>query len=233
MKTQHEFIVFDSRPDLQAAAAEWLEHALQDALSRRGTAAFLGSGGSTPGPIYERLSEAELDWSNVWIGLTDERWVDADHAASNGAMMQRTLLQHKAASATYVPMKLPGEDPFDCIDALDALYQDASLADIVLLGMGPDAHTLSWFPGARGLEAALDPDGLSAVAAIDAPQTAITGPNTLRMTLTLPCIAYARKALLLITGEEKRQVFETADSKTPIGRLCLAAGQALTVFYAD
>ena len=233
MKQRPDLTLFDSKPSLQDAAALWLETALQDALTRRGSAAFLGSGGSTPGPIYERLSQAPLDWHNIWVGLTDERWVAADHPASNGAMLQRTLLTGAAAQATYVPMKTAAEDPFDAVEEVDELYQDAALPDVVLLGMGPDAHTLSWFPDARGLSAALDPDSLSTVAAIAAPQTEVTGPNMLRMTLTLPCIAYARKILLLITGAEKKRVFETADSHTPIGQLCHAAGDALTVFYAE
>ena len=193
----------------------------------------MGSGGRTPGPIYETLSHADLDWANVQIGLCDERWVDVDHPASNGAMMQRTLLQNNASSASYTPMKTKGDDPFEAIEAVNDLYMDASLTDVMLLGMGPDAHTLSWFAGGRGYDAAIDPDTTSVVAAVEAIESEVTGPNLLRMTLTQPCVAYARHVLLLITGADKREVFESAPADAPVSLMKRAAGAALTVYYCD
>ncbi len=233
MTQRYVFEVFDSKPDLQAAAAAWLADALRDAIARRGSAVFMGSGGSTPGPIYETLSGADLDWEMVQIGLCDERWVDVDHPASNGAMIQRTLLQNKAAIADYTPMKIKGDDPFASIDGVNELYMDASLTDVMLLGMGPDAHTLSWFAGGRGYESAIDPDTTSVVAAVEAIESEVTGPNLLRMTLTQPCVAYARRVLLLITGQDKRRVFESAPADAPVSIMKRAAGDALTVYYCD
>lgn len=193
----------------------------------------MGSGGSTPGPIYETLSQEALAWEHVNVGLCDERWVDEDHPASNSAMLRRTLLQNKAASATYTPMKVDGADPFAAIEAVNELYQDAGLTDVMLLGMGPDAHTLSWFAGGRGYDSAIDPETLSVVAAIEAIESEVTGPNLLRMTLTQPCVAYARRILLLITGKTKRDVFETAPDDAPVSIMRRAAGDALTVFYCN
>lgn len=233
MTQGHVFTTYESKADLQQAAADWIAEALQDAIERRGNAVFMGSGGRTPGPIYESLSQANLAWEQVQIGLCDERWVDIEHPASNGAMMERTLLQNKAAAATYVPMKIPGKDPFDAISEVNDLYMDASLTDVMLLGMGPDAHTLSWFAGGRGYEDAIDPDTTSVVAAVEAIESEVTGPNLLRMTLTQPCVAYARKVLLLITGADKRAVFESAPADAPISLMKRAAGNALTVYYCD
>lgn len=233
MTQRHTFTVFDDKAALQQAASDWIADALKDAIDRRGSAVFMGSGGRTPGPIYETLSKADLDWAQVQIGLCDERWVDIDHPASNGAMMQRTLIQNKAAVATYIAMKIAGEDPFAAIDAVNDLYMDASLTDVMLLGMGPDAHTLSWFSGGRGYDSAIDPDTTSVVAAVEAIESDVTGPNLLRMTLTQPCVAYARRVLLLITGADKRAVFETAPDDAPISHMKRAAGDALTVFYCD
>lgn len=233
MTQGHVFKTFESKAALQQAAADWLAQALRDAIARRGSAVFMGSGGRTPGPIYETLSHADLDWQQVHIGLCDERWVDKDHPASNGAMMERTLLQNKAATASYTPMKINGDDPFAAVTDVDALYQDAGLTDVMLLGMGPDAHTLSWFAGGRGYEAAIDSDTTSTVAAVEAIESEVTGPNLLRMTLTQPCVAYARHVLLLITGEDKRAVFESAPETAPVSIMKRAAGNALTVFYCD
>lgn len=233
MTQRYEFRAFDSKAELQAAAAAWLTDALRDAIARRGSAVFMGSGGRTPGPIYEALSSANLDWEKVHIGLCDERWVDPDHPASNGAMLERTLLQNRAAAAEYTPMKISGDDPFKAVEAVNELYLEAGLTDVMLLGMGPDAHTLSWFQGARGYEAAVDPDSTSVVAAIEAIESEVTGPNLLRMTLTLPCVAYARKILLIITGADKKAVFEAAPDDAPVSLMRRAAGDALTVYYCD
>lgn len=233
MTQGHVFKTFESKADLQQAAADWIADALKDAIERRGSAVFMGSGGRTPGPIYETLSHSDLAWEQVQIGLCDERWVDVDHPASNGAMMERTLLQNNAAAAAYTPMKVPGDDPFAAIAKVNDLYMDASLTDVMLLGMGPDAHTLSWFAGGRGYEDAIDPDTTSVVAAVEAIESEVTGPNLLRMTLTQPCIAYARKVLLLITGADKRAVFESAPADAPVSLMKRATGDALTVFYCD
>nr|WP_070959452.1 6-phosphogluconolactonase [Hyphomonas sp. Mor2] len=233
MTQGYVFKSFGGKAELQAAAADWIADALRDAIARRGSAVFMGSGGNTPGPIYESLSKAELDWANVQIGLCDERWVDEDHAASNGAMMRRTLLQNNAAAADYTPMKIAGNDPFRAVEQVNELYLDASLTDVMLLGMGPDAHTLSWFEGGRGYEDAVSPDSTSVVAAVEAIQSDVTGPNLLRMTLTQPCVAYARNVLLLITGQEKKAVFDSAPDDAPVSLMKRAAGNALTVYYCD
>lgn len=233
MTQRYVFNTFASKADLQAAAAAWLADALSDAIARRGSAVFMGSGGSTPGPIYETLSHADLAWDQVQVGLCDERWVDVDHPASNGAMIERTLLQNKAAIAEYTPMKTAGDDPFAAIEAVNDLYMDAGLTDVMLLGMGPDAHTLSWFAGGRGYENAIDPDTTSVVAAVEAIESEVTGSNLLRMTLTQPCVAYARRVLLLITGQDKRRVFESAPDDAPVSLMKRAAGDALTVYYCD
>ncbi|MEL6724862.1 MAG: 6-phosphogluconolactonase [Pseudomonadota bacterium] len=233
MTQGYVFKSFEDKSALQEAASDWIAAALADSIARRGSAVFMGSGGRTPGPIYETLSQADLDWENVHIGLCDERWVDRDHDASNGAMLERTLLQNKAQMATYTAMKVPGEDPFAAIDEVNETYIEASLTDVMLLGMGPDAHTLSWFSGARGYDAAVDPDTTSVVAAIEAVQSDVTGPNLLRMTLTLPCVAYARHVLLLITGADKKEVFLNAPDDAPVSLMKRAAGAALTVYYCD
>lgn len=232
MSKTTQLVEFESKADLQEQAADWIAARLEDAISRRGLAVFMGAGGSTPGPVYERLSAVELDWASVIVGLTDERWVEPEHPASNGAMMTRTLLQNHAADAEYIPMKTDADHPLDAVTEVSESYLDAQMTDVMLIGMGPDAHTLSWFAGAEGYDEATDPETVLTVAAIEAIESDVTGPHTTRMTLTLPCISHAREILLLITGLEKRAVFEAADETTPIGLLKRAAGSALTIFYA-
>ena len=224
---------FENLDRLHQASANWIAERLADAITRRGQANLLLSGGSTPAPTYAALSKIELDWRAVKAGLTDERWVERGHPSSNAGMVHRVLLQNAARDLLFVPMKQPGDDPFAAVASTNEAYAFARCCDVMVLGMGPDAHTLSWFPGARGLAAAIAPDTPHAVAALEAKPSAVTGPNLLRMSLTLPCVARARHVLLLITGREKRGVLETASAETPVGLMIRHAGQALTIHYTD
>lgn len=225
------FHTFGTPETLHMDAAHWIETRLADALARRGKASLICSGGSTPGPVYRELSEIELDWSRVSIGLADERWVDASHEASNEKLIRETLIQNKAAEATFIPMKTDAASPFDAVDEIDTLYRPiTSPVDIMVLGMGADGHTLSWFADAKGLDEAMSPDTAYHVAAIEAPKSKTTGDHTLRMTLTLPVVARARYVLLLMSGDQKRTVFERRNSAHPVTQMRKAAGNALTIF---
>ena len=234
MKPEPAFTAFDSRGALQAAAGDIVEQVLSEAINARGRAVLMASGGSTPGPVYQRLSTADLDWAKVTVGLADDRWVPADSDASNERLLRSTLLTHAGAEASFLPMKTSDDDPFEAVDEVDATYRGAASAiDLLLLGMGPDGHTLSWFAEARGLDDAMRPDGDAMVAAIDAPQTEVTGPHTRRMTLTANAVSSARHVLLLITGQEKRSIYETASPDLPVSYLRRYAGDRLTTLYAD
>ena len=225
------FHTFGTKQTLQTDAAHWIETRLADALARRGEASLICSGGSTPGPIYQELSEIDLDWSRVNVGLADERWVDASDEASNERLVRETLLQNKAAEANFIPMKTPAASPFEAEKDVHALYRSiTSTVDVMLLGMGEDGHTLSWFADAKGLDNAMSEAAPMNVAAIDAPKSKVTGEHTQRMTLTLPVIARARYILLVITGEKKRTDFERRDRSHPVTQMRTAAGDALTIF---
>lgn len=225
---------FDDREALTSTAFAYTFGALKDALNTKGTAVLLGAGGSTPGPLYARLSQAALDWQSVTVGLTDERWVPADHEASNEALMRRNLLQNLAKSAHFLPMVTDvSRSPSEEVTAIHAAYAQAvDRCDVMILGMGPDAHTLSWFPRAEGLEAALAPQNKNAVAPIIAQKSAVTGDYTSRMTLTLSSVTKAKHVLLLITGHEKRNVLETDDPQTPVGQMIRAVADRLSIYWA-
>ncbi|RIJ33210.1 6-phosphogluconolactonase [Henriciella algicola] len=225
------FHTFGTPETLHVDAAHWIETRLADALARRGKASLICSGGSTPGPVYRELSQIDLDWSKVSVGLADERWVDASDEASNERLVRETLIQNKAAEAAFIPMKAAATSPFDAVEEVDALYRPiTSPVDVMVLGMGADGHTLSWFADAKGLDEAMSPDTTRNVAAIEAQKLKTTGDHTLRMTLTLPVVARARYILLLMSGDKKRTVFERRDRSHPVTQMRRAAGDALTIF---
>ena len=225
---------FDSKSSLLAAAYAFSTGVLKDAIKTRGEAVLLGAGGSTPGPLYQQLPSAALEWNKITIGLTDERWVSPEHKASNEALMRATLQQNLAKAATLLPMVTDADcSPFEAVNAVNDVYAAAAAkCDLMILGMGPDAHTLSWFPDARGLNIALDPKTPQMVAAIEAKQSPVPGEHTSRMTLTLPAIGAAKHILLLITGNEKRDVLEAACPDTPIRHMINAASDKLSIYWA-
>lgn len=232
--TSAAFTSFTTRDALQSAAAKHIEAILRTTLEQRQSATILCAGGSTPKPVYRQISGATLDWSRVHVGLTDERWVDETDDASNAGMIRRELLRGHADAARFTPMVTDATcEPAEAMDTIGAAYHHLTMTpDLAVVGMGPDAHTLSWFPGADGLNHALDPETSANVATIEAIPSDVTGNHTTRVTLTLPVIVRTEQVVLLITGEAKRAALEAAASDAPISHLIRAAGSRLTTYWA-
>ncbi|QPK64952.1 6-phosphogluconolactonase [Methylomonas sp. LL1] len=208
---------FEQRHHLFTALVAECQDVLSEAISKHGAATLLVSGGGTPAPLYEALSKTELNWKKIKIALVDERWVDQDHAASNEALIRRTLLINNAKTAEFTGMKTAAKTATAGQGETEALYrklpQPFSLA---IVGMGPDGHTASLFPHAKGLAGALNTDNDNLTAAISANQTEVTGPNTERLTLTLPALLKTDRVIILFTGEDKLAVFSAAQQPGPI-----------------
>ncbi|MEY4255360.1 MAG: 6-phosphogluconolactonase [Pseudomonadota bacterium] len=191
---------------LQAAAVETIKSSILAGIAARGTASLALSGGTTPVLIYQALSHLDLPWSQVQLTLTDERWVPTDDPASNEAMVRRTLLRGPAAAARFTGLKCATATPQEAEVQIDAALRTLTQPfDLVILGMGDDAHTASLFPGAAGLPAAMD---------LDSPQKARAvrpvgdGPD--RLSLTLPALLQSRHILLLLKGPTKWAVYQEA-----------------------
>ena len=143
---------------LALAFADWTADILRQAIAARGAALLAVSGGATPLRYFGALSKCPLDWSRVSITLADERRVPDDHPRSNARLVRNALMQNQAAAASFVPLadsRLTAEQ-----ELISARARIATLplpADLVVLGMGEDGHTASWFPGAEGLAEAMDP----------------------------------------------------------------------------
>ena len=181
---------------------------LRSALAARDTVSLALSGGNTPKAFMQALAQQALDWPCVMVTLVDERWVPESSERSNAALVRNNLLHGPAAQARFVPLYRDASDPENAIDEIeDGLAMLPSPFDVVVLGMGNDGHTASFFPGSDHLAAALDP----ATAAIVLPMRAPDAGEP-RITLTLPPILAARSLYLHIEGMGKQQVLAQAVS---------------------
>ncbi len=156
---------------------------------------FALTGGSTARPCYERLahdSADAIDWLSVNVYWGDERCVAADHPDSNQLLGRQSLLEKVGAANAVYPMSCD-EGP----DSYQLRLGEVGKLDVIHLGMGPDGHTASLFPGS----AALDADPGQLVALNEDPSGRNVHP---RMTLTFSGIARSRLVIFTVAGANKR-----------------------------
>ncbi|MCE7028647.1 6-phosphogluconolactonase [Jiella avicenniae] len=225
---------YETREALAEGLAAGVAAVLAGAVATEGEARLAVSGGSTPKRFFERLAAAKIDWRNVTITLVDERWVPEDNERSNAAMLRRHLLAGPAAAARFVPFYEPSTMPEEVFDTLnDRFHPIGRRFDAVILGMGGDGHTASWFPHAPGLAECLDPATHDTIAIVHP-----LGMDEPRVTLTLPPVVDARFLALHIEGEEKLATLEAAKTGGPVAdmpvRAVLGAARTepLAVFWA-
>ena len=186
------------------------------------------TGGSSPKHAYELAAERDADWSGATVWFTDERCVGPSHPDSNFGMTERALLMQLSAGPQVVRME--GElGPEAGAGAYEAEVRSRLGGDprwdLLLLGMGPDGHVASLFPGKPEVE-----DRSRLVVGVP---LAGMEPQVPRITLTLPAICSARSAVMLITGEGKadtvaRAFGEQGDRSLPAAMVDLRYG-SLTV----
>ncbi len=169
------------------------------------------SGGDTARRCYELLATAGVDWSTVDVLFGDERWVPVDDPDSNEGMARISFLDQVGPHAVH-SLRHAGDTPVAAADAYDRLVRDSAPIGLVHLGLGPDGHTASLFPGSPALDEA---DRLAVATADD------LHPHE-RLTLTLLGIAHARLVVFTISGVEKREAFariRAGDAASPAARV--------------
>jgi len=198
---------YTKQDDLIEALSQSILAQLQEAIVTRGKASLLVSGGSTPKPLFEKLKQAPLEWDKVTIGLCDERWIPSSHVDSNEQFVKDYLLQEKASKAHFIGMYKEGMDAYEAENLCSQDMQQLLPFDVVILGMGADAHTASLFPENEKLEEAFELDNQNLCISIQ-PKTA---PHR-RMSLTLSAILRAEHLYLHFEGKEKLAVYKEAIS---------------------
>ena len=156
------------------------------------------AGGTTPRRCYELLASRPVQWGRVTVLFGDERCVPPDDAESNFRMAREALLDRVFPASVH---RIPGElGPEEGARAYAAVVERVQPLDLVLLGMGPDGHTASLFPGHPELAV----DGW-AVGVRDAPK-----PPPDRISLTLQALRTARRVIFLVTGADKAEAVARA-----------------------
>lgn len=220
-----DFIQYDSPDALFDQMAELIAEQLRGAIKDGGRAMMAVPGGTTPGPLFDRLSEIDLGWSDVAISLTDERWVPEDSPRSNTALLRQRMFQNHAAAAKLVQLRSDAATAEEGLPELEAALVEHLPIDVCVLGMGADMHTASLFPGGDQLAEALSGDRLLY------PMRADGAPEP-RITLSAPVINAARHRHVVILGQDKRDAFDAAQGRDPIEAPIVAVMPGTTFHWA-
>ena len=213
-----ELVVLDSPEEVASLVANELAEAARNGLS------IVLTGGTTPGRAYELAAEREPDWSRAALWWGDERCVPPDDERSNFRLARETLLDNIAVQPREAH-RIRGEAGGETAAAeYDVELEGVSL-DVVLLGIGPDGHAASLFPGQPTLEER-ERRAIPAEAKLE--------PFVERVTLTLPVLCSAPEVLFLVTGEGKADAVERAfghppSPETPSSLIRSAAGRTRVI----
>lgn len=221
---------FQSYPDREMLAinlANRIAGDLRSILSHEDRAVLAVPGGTSPGPVFDDLCAADLDWSRVDVMLTDERWVPEESDRSNTRLIRERLLVDRAAAAHLLPLYTPADTPEEVLSGLELQIESALPLAVLLLGMGTDMHTASIFPGADKLELALSPK-----APILVPMRAPGAPEP-RITLSARVLNDAIRKHVLIFGSEKKDALDNAKGKLPKDAPINAVIEEATVHWAE
>ena len=228
--------------DPAALAATAAEHLLARTAANSGRVAICLTGGSSPKQLYQLLAtdayRSRIPWERVHWFIGDERFVPASDPLNNMGMARAAFLDRCAPAANIHPIPTATADPADpnrgaaryeqelqSFYGADTLDRSRPLFDLVLMGVGPDGHTASLFPG----DPALDE---TARWVVGVPRANVE-PFVPRVTLTPPTLASCRVMLFEVSGREKRAILTRlfAGENLPANRARSTGGE--TVWLVD
>lgn len=210
MHNQPDILIFPDVPALQQAAAERVVLAAQERVAAAHMFVCGLSGGSTPRGLYQLLAQeplrSQMPWAHTYVLWNDERYVPPDHLDSNYLLARETLLDHVPIPPEQIyPIPTYYDDPREAAAAYEQqmrrlLELSQARIDLMLMGMGPDGHTASLFPGHPELNT---PDDVLVVAVENAPK-----PPPRRISLTAAAINTSAQVLFLVTGADKAETLQ-------------------------
>jgi 6-phosphogluconolactonase len=208
--SDHRHVISVSDADALAKAAA--EHILARIAANPGRVAICLTGGSSPRQLYQLLAteayRSRIPWQRVHWFIGDERFVPADDPLNNMGTARRLFLDsHAPASNIHpIPTDTAGpreaarryENELQSFYGADRLDATRPLFDVVLMGVGPDGHTASLFPGYPALEE-------TERWVVGVPEAHVE-PFVPRVTLTLPALGSCREMLFEVSGPDKRTI---------------------------
>jgi 6-phosphogluconolactonase len=189
---------------------EHVPAAFAELVAAEAPASIALSGGDTARSCYELLATAPVDWSGVDAYFGDERWVPVHDPGSNEGMARLAFLDEVEPRAIH-SLRGAGHTAGDAALAYDALVRTAPPLGLVHLGLGPDGHTASLFPGSPTLD---ERERLVVVAGDD------QHPHP-RLTFTYPALARAALVVFTVAGTDKRDALAAVrrGDDLPAGRV--------------
>ncbi len=213
--SQYPVHIYNDVDALSRATAQRCVELADQAIKARGQFHIALSGGTTPRSLYERLTAPEfagrVDWRHVHVWFGDERTVPADHPDSNYRMACEALLNHvpiPPAQVHRIEAEKDGAAPAyetQIIGAIPKSVAGVAQFDLILLGLGPDGHVASLFPGTAILQ-----ERTRQVAAVHVDKL-----NTWRISLTLPVIDNARHIMIFVAGAGKAEIMRQILTEGP------------------
>jgi 6-phosphogluconolactonase len=195
-------------PNFAVDAARWILSQASAAIAQNGLFRIALAGGETPAAVYSEMARqgTQLDWSRVQITFGDERCVPPEDPQSNFLMAQRSLLQYVPIPEGNVfrirgeitPSRAAAEYEQKLETVASRLGESRYRHDLVLLGLGPDGHTASLFPGSPTLD-----EVQHSVVPTIGPK-----PPPQRITMTFPLLNAARQVAFLVNDPRKQVVID-------------------------
>lgn len=219
---------YENMHALAAAFAGFAASILRNALMQSNTASLVVPGGQTPRNYLPALSRQALPWENIYITLSDERWVETQADASNERLIRHYFLKEMAEKARFIGLKTTHSHPSEALATVhERLSQLPRPFSLTVLGLGEDGHIASLFPGA-----ALNQVMPYLCQAAEPP----VAPSP-RISLTLQALARSRHIALVATGIAKRQLLDqlirNPDPSIPFVQLMQQSQFPITIFEMD
>lgn len=193
-----QITTFGSSDELASGAADFVAQQIGQIVGRPNIGL---AGGSTPAATYQELRRRPLDWTQIDLWLSDERWVAHDSEESNGLMVRNTLVDHVDGANLILPPFTDTIEPRESAASYEASLRHlmpSGTADLILLGMGTDGHTASLFPNSQALIEA-EPHRWYVSNWVDSQQT-------WRLTVTPGFLLAATNVAVIVSGEPKAEV---------------------------